>query len=211
MSNEKRKFATLDENIKSKVFTASDQYVKSYATDEIVLDVKINNKRTSPVKLKVAIYVSDLKNDLISIPQIIKNGYKVIFDGNRAVKRNDRKTVMVAEKRNELYIVNISEDIEHKLIQLPVIKRKRGVYHLCKRKIDQLPYKSSEHRQKGKLRLIHSNICFNEHAIPWRRKIFCDIYRWLFALYRNNDATTTNILKAFKKFKKRVEKKPDIP
>lgn len=99
----------LDENVESKVFTASGQWIKSCSVGEIKLNVKLSNKSTNQVKITNAIFVPELKSNLISIPQITKNGFKVIFDKNRAViKRSDGSTAMVAE--NEIYTVDIIED-----------------------------------------------------------------------------------------------------
>lgn len=65
MTNEKRKFVTLDESVNSKVFTASDQWIKSCGVGEIVLNEKLNDNRTNRVKLKNAIFVPELKNNII--------------------------------------------------------------------------------------------------------------------------------------------------
>lgn len=51
MSNEKQKFGILDESVEAKVFTASDQWMKSYGVDEIILNIKLNDKKTNQVKL----------------------------------------------------------------------------------------------------------------------------------------------------------------
>lgn len=242
MTNEKRKFTTLDESIDSKVFIASDQWIKSCGVGEIVLNVKMNNKRTNRVKLKNAIFVPELKNNLISIPQITKNGYTVVFNKNRAVvKRSDRSTAIVAQKRNELYIVDINED---RALQTNTIPGNFDRWHqrfghlnfadlknlhmkdmvldlylnpknagadcvVCARgKIQQLPYKSSEHRQKEKLGLIHSDICgpMNTESLAGARYFVTFIdnfsrYTETMILRQQSD-----VLSAFKNFKKRVEK-----
>jgi len=68
MSNEKQKFGVLDENVESKIFT-SGQWMKSCGVGEIELIVKLSNKSTNRVKLtNFAIFVPELKSNLISIP-----------------------------------------------------------------------------------------------------------------------------------------------
>jgi len=111
MSNERQKFSVLNKSVESKIYTASDQWLKTNGVGEIEINIKLNNKTTNRVKLTNTIYVPGLKNNLISIPQITKNGFKVIFYKNLAVvKRNDGTTAMVAQKRNELYVVDVVED-----------------------------------------------------------------------------------------------------
>lgn len=213
MSNEKQKFYVFDESVESKVFTASDQWIKSYGVGKIELNVKLNDKKTNRVKLTNAIFVPELKNNVILISQITKNGFKVIFNKNRAIiKLSDGSSAMVAEKRNQFYIVDIIEDCIlqtstnpgnferwHKrfghlnftdLKKLQMNNMVKGLNLnsksvsadcvICaRRKIQQLPYKNSKHRQKEKLGLIHSDMCSpkNEHGISRRRKIFRNIYR----------------------------------
>lgn len=50
MSNEKRKFVTLDESFEVKVFTASDQRIKSCGIGEITLDVKQQKHESGETK-----------------------------------------------------------------------------------------------------------------------------------------------------------------
>jgi len=119
-----------------------------------------------------------------------KNGFKVIFYTNRAViKRSDGSTAMVAEKRNEIYTVDIIEDralqtsanpgnlerwhkrfghlnfVEKGLqtkdmvegLNLDVKSVSADCVVCANGKIQQLPYKSSEHRQKEKLGHLRSD------------------------------------------------------
>jgi len=66
MSNERQKFSVLNESVESKVYTVSDQWSKTNGDDEIEINIKLNNKTTNRVKLTNAIYVPELKNNLIS-------------------------------------------------------------------------------------------------------------------------------------------------
>jgi len=242
MSNERQKFTVLNESIESKVYTASDQWLKTNGVGEIEINIRLNNKTTNRVKLTNAIYVPELKNNLISIPQITKNGFKVIFYKNHAVvKRNDGTTAMIAQKRNELYVVDIAED---GTLQTSTNPEKSKRWHqrfghlnymdlknlqtnnmvkglnlntkninadceICARgKIHQLPFKSPGQRQKEKLGLVHSDICgpMNKESLGGAKYFatFTDDYtRYTETVMLRQ---RSDVLTAFKNFKKRVEK-----
>lgn len=148
---------------------------------------------------------------------------------------------MIAEKRDDLYIVNVVEDhalqtntnpenserwhkryghlnfTDLKKLQtndmvkgLNLNSKNNGVEcTICARgKMHQLPYKNSEHRQKEKLGLIHSDICgpMNTESLGGAKYFatFIDDFS------RYTETTMlkqrSDILTAFKNFKKRVEK-----
>jgi len=57
MSNERQKFSVLNGSVESKVYTASDQWLKANGVGEIEINIKLNNKTTNQVKLTNVIYV----------------------------------------------------------------------------------------------------------------------------------------------------------
>lgn len=93
MTNERQKFIALDENDETKVNTACNQWTKSCGVGDVKLNMKLNNNKTNQIKLTNVLYVPALRNNLISISQITKNGFKVFFVGNQAmIKRKDGTT-----------------------------------------------------------------------------------------------------------------------
>lgn len=242
MSNEKQKFSVLNENKGLKVNTACGQGTKSCGIGEIQLNVKLSNRKSNRIRLTNAIYVPELRNNLISISQITKNGFKVIFTGNQAiVKRKDGSTVMIAEKRNDLYIVDVVEDYALQTNENPgnLERWHRRYGHLnfrdlkglqtnnavkglnldsknaseecivcAKGKMTQLPYKCSEHRQKEKLGLIHSDICGPMSTESLGGAKYFVTFIDDFSRYTETTMLRqrSDVLKAFQNFKKRVEK-----
>lgn len=242
MSNEKQKFSVFNETRGLKVNTACGQWTKSCGTGEIRLNVKSSNRKTNRIKLTNAIYVPELRNNLISVSQITKNGFKVVFTGNRAIiKRKDESTAMIAEKRNDLYIVDVVED--HALLtnenpgnlerwhrrfghlnfrDLKNLQTKSIVKGLnlnlknaneeciiCARgKMQQLPYKNSTHRQKEKLGLIHSDICgpMNTESLGGAKYFVTFIDDFSRYIQTTMLRQRSDVLTAFKNFKKQVEK-----
>ena len=113
MCNDRQMFTNIDTRQKTKVYTASDDFVESLGMGDIILKAKVG-QNNNPVKLKNVLFVPDLRNNLISIPSVTENGYEVKFDKNSAcVKRNDGSTVVFAPKSYQLYALDgESEHIE---------------------------------------------------------------------------------------------------
>lgn len=242
MSNDRQSFTTFNANEKLRVNMACDQWTNSHGIGEIELNVKLKNKKTNRIKLSNVIHVPALRNNLISISQITNKGFKVIFAGEKAfVKRKDGSTAMVAEKRNDLYIVDVNADhawqtnidpenqerwhrryghlnlMDLKTLQTNNMikgfnlnpKDSKSDCIICaKGKIKQFPYKEAEHRQKEKLGLIHSDICGpmkNESlgGAKYFATFIDDFSRYTETVMLRQ---RSDILTAFKKYKKRVEK-----
>lgn len=107
MCNDERAFATIKNDERVKVHTASEHFVESDGRGDIKLDAKSNRRITNPVKLKNALYVPELRNNLLSVSNITDNGYTVTFGKDRAtVNRKDGSVVFTAPKRDHLYVVN---------------------------------------------------------------------------------------------------------
>lgn len=62
MCNNERAFATIKNDERLRVHTASEHFVESGGRGDIKLDAKLNRQITNPVKLKNALYVPELRN-----------------------------------------------------------------------------------------------------------------------------------------------------
>lgn len=99
------------ENDTTKIYTAADEYMYSQGVGEINMDVKLNKNKLSNITLKNTLYVKELRNNLISVPQVTKNGYLVIFyEDSALIKKKDGTVVVRAEKKNNLCIVSEKKD-----------------------------------------------------------------------------------------------------
>ncbi|KAL0117638.1 hypothetical protein PUN28_008790 [Cardiocondyla obscurior] len=84
MCNNESAFATLKNDERIKVHTASEHFVESGGRGDIKLDAKSNRQLINQVKLKNALYVPELRNNLLSVSSITDNGYTVKFEKDRA-------------------------------------------------------------------------------------------------------------------------------
>lgn len=107
MCNDERLFATIKNDEKLRVYTAAEHFVESGGIGDVKLDAKSNRQITNPVKLKNALCVPELRNNLLSVSSITDNGYTVEFRKDRAtVNRKDGSVVFTASKHDQLYVVN---------------------------------------------------------------------------------------------------------
>lgn len=106
MCNDDQRFTVLNDTDRSKVFTAAEHCMDSSSVGEINMEVK-NRGSKNMVKLKDTMYVPALRNNLMSVSTITDNGYIVVFDEYRAtIKRRDGSTALTATKKNQLYVVD---------------------------------------------------------------------------------------------------------
>jgi len=84
MCNNKQRFSKLNENVHGDVYTAAEHSIKSHRVGEIQMDVKLNNSVSNNIKLQNAIYVPNLRNNLVSVSSITEKGYTVTFRKNNA-------------------------------------------------------------------------------------------------------------------------------
>lgn len=95
MCNDERLFATIKNDEKLRVYTAADHFVESGGRGDIKLDTKSNRQITNSVKLKKC--APELRNNLLSVSNIIDNGYTVKFRKDRAtVNQKDGSVVFTA-------------------------------------------------------------------------------------------------------------------
>ena len=111
MCNERRKFVTINANTKSKVFTAANHFVNASGAGDVNLKTEVNKNETNSVKLQNALYVPELRNNLLSVSRATDCNYSVTFKKHYAtVNRKDGSIVLSSMKRDGLYIVNEKSD-----------------------------------------------------------------------------------------------------
>lgn len=105
MCNDKRIFTTMKNNEKLKVYTAAEHFVESKSVGDVNLDAKVNQQVTNSVKLTDTLYVSELRNNFLSVSSVTDNGYIVTFRKDGAtINRKNGSVVLTATKRNQLYV-----------------------------------------------------------------------------------------------------------
>lgn len=111
MCNDERIFTTMNENNQSKVYTAAEHFVQSNGEGDVNLSAKLNRHVTKSIKLKNALYVPELRNNLLSVPSVTDNGYTVTFGKERAaIKGKDGSVVLTATRRDRLYVVDEKQE-----------------------------------------------------------------------------------------------------
>jgi len=106
MCNDKKQFSELDENVHGDVYTAAGHSVKSLGVGDIRMDVKLSHRVSNNIKLQDAIYVPNLRNNLVSISSVTEKGYSVTFHENKAtINRLNGSIVATAVKKERLYVM----------------------------------------------------------------------------------------------------------
>lgn len=133
MSNQENKFTNI-EDYHTEIYTVTDESVNSIGKGQIEMKVNVFNKHKNDIKLSQAVLVPSFKNNLLSVSQITKKGYKIIFDSHGAkVRRRDGTVAMTAKEENGLYVVeenatqNAMLHVEH---YNPLIKWHHRLGHL---------------------------------------------------------------------------------
>ena len=107
MSNNKENFVSLDKTKKLKVYTAADNFINSEGYGIVHLQTKLTKNAANSVKLKNALYVPALRNNLISVSKVTNNDYTVPFAKTHAtVNKEDGSVAFTATKHDDLYVVN---------------------------------------------------------------------------------------------------------
>ena len=107
MSNNRENFVNLDKTEKLKVYTAADNFINSEGSGIVHLQMKSTKNAANSVKLKNALYVPGLRNNLISVSKVTNNDYTVTFAKTHAtVNREDGSVALTATKHDDLYVVN---------------------------------------------------------------------------------------------------------
>lgn len=110
MCHDKKKFSELDKNKKCDVHTATEHFVESGGTGDVVVKVKLKDSKLNDIKLKDTILVPRFRNNLLSVSRMTDNGYTVTFKKKHAiVNRHDGSTALIAKRQDQLYIVDEAE------------------------------------------------------------------------------------------------------
>lgn len=101
MTYARENFTTLKADSSKLNFASKDQSteIKGRGT------VKIVTKEYGTVNLLETLYVPTLTTNLLSVAKITQNGGTVTFTGNKATVTKNNKTMLTAEKKNNLYYV----------------------------------------------------------------------------------------------------------
>lgn len=90
-------------NISSGLKLASSATTKIEAMGDIKITASVNRKNKD-IRLVDALYVPDLRTNLLSVARIVDRGYQVTFKENRAIVRDPQgKVRMVANRINNLF------------------------------------------------------------------------------------------------------------
>lgn len=107
MCHNPEKFHIFTDNKTRKVYTATEQCVKSTGSGEIKLNVKLQGSATNKIKLCDTMFVPEFRNNLLSVSQMADKNYTVTFYKNCAkVKRPDNSVAMIAKREGELYVMD---------------------------------------------------------------------------------------------------------
>lgn len=99
----------LIETTDRKCRAAREHFVKSVGSGNVNLLLRANRRENNSVKIQDAL--SELRNNLLSVPSVTDKGHSVTFVRNRAIiKRKDGSTILTATKRNQLYVVDEKVD-----------------------------------------------------------------------------------------------------
>jgi hypothetical protein len=99
MCNDEQRFAILNKNKQSKVYTAAEPIMETNGTGDVNLDTKLNKRVTNSIKLKDVLCVPSLRNNLLSISSVTNKSYTVTFEKDRAtINRKDGSVALTAIK-----------------------------------------------------------------------------------------------------------------
>lgn len=95
--------------------TAGKEMVKAVGKGTVKLSALIDGKLKF-IKLVDALYVPDLRGNLLSVSAIADKGFKVEFNENSAnVSNKDGSIVLRALKRNKIFVVKVAQPHEARI------------------------------------------------------------------------------------------------
>jgi transposase InsO family protein len=91
-------------NMMSKVYTANGEGLIVHGSGDVLLfDKNVNEE----VLLTRVLHVPEIEKNLISLPQIDKKGYRIVFNDKIVKIMQSNKSIMTASLENNLYILNV--------------------------------------------------------------------------------------------------------
>lgn len=95
-------------NTSSGLKLANNDVAKVQAVGDVRITASVN-KDNNKIRLKDALYVPDLRTNLLSVAKIVDNGHKVLFTKDRATVQDSRgNTTMIAKRVNNLFYLQES-------------------------------------------------------------------------------------------------------
>src|SRR5436190_13941341 len=102
MSPNKMLFEQIQDNKDFTVTIANNEKIHSEGIGNIKIKTELGEK-----EIKDAIYVPEIKANLLSVSKMTEKGHVVIFDDKKCTVYNeDRDVIVTATKRNDLYVLN---------------------------------------------------------------------------------------------------------
>jgi len=85
----------------------------------------------SSISINDVLLVNGLEHNLLSISQFYDNGYDVMFDKTNCtiVNKNDNSIVFKGKRMENVYKINFSELVDHKVVCLLSVNDKKWVWH----------------------------------------------------------------------------------
>jgi hypothetical protein len=106
MTNDHKLFKELDKTIVSKVKIGNSDFISVKGKDIVAIESLDGLKYISDV-----VYVPDIDQNLLSVPQLVENGFKVIFEDNWCLIKDVKgRDVFKVKMRAKSYALNLLEE-----------------------------------------------------------------------------------------------------
>ena len=210
------------------VETADGTTCQSYGIGEVFLQTD-----GEPFRLENVKYTPDFSTNLISVGQLTKDGYKVLFEENQATVIKGDENVLSVPRVGDLYLFTEPTDVafntkepidwharfghpcESKLKELQkryphlTMEHPKNCETCIMAKQRQLPYRSTGHVANAPLELIHTDICESKcTGYDGSRYfvVFVDEYTKYAAVSILKHKSSEATMEAFKRFRTLMEK-----
>lgn len=111
MCNDKQLFSFIKESQIKRALLPNSQLMKVEGIGSVRIKTKLGYSHEN-ICLENVLLVPELKGNLISCNAVTENKHSVLLKGNKAIITNNRgKRLIMAEKRNGLYIVEMLQKI----------------------------------------------------------------------------------------------------
>ncbi|TXG51431.1 hypothetical protein EZV62_023955 [Acer yangbiense] len=90
MARDEGMFTTLDRNATTTVKLGNGDFVKAVGKGKVLIQTK-----SGPKIINNVLYIPDLVQNLLSVAQLLKKGYSLIFEGNLCIILDSKKSEIV--------------------------------------------------------------------------------------------------------------------
>ena len=166
MCSDKNKFSALVKlNNPIKVQVGDGRQLTARAIGRVTIEVNLSNN-SDQVNLTNVLYVPELAYNLISVPQLSKNGNKTVFAGNIVnVFSEGNKLIAVGSKKNDLYYLNAINDSGKNAVNSLLVTNSN----------DNLWHKRFCHlNNQGMKKLLTENLVEGLNVNSFEKPIFCE-------------------------------------